>query len=81
MRAAAERVIVTLEDAEVAIAVVCESITRRWIDNPDNHIVVAGLDSAVDGVACLHRSGEVRLCYVAPDRQRVGIEVALPKPR
>jgi GNAT superfamily N-acetyltransferase len=93
----------TPDDAEVAVAVVRESITRLcvadhqndpltlelwlrnktpdnfalWIVNPDNHLVVAQLDSAIGGVACLHRSGEVRLCYVAPDRQRVGIGAAL----
>jgi GNAT superfamily N-acetyltransferase len=91
------------EDAEVAIAVVRESITRlcvadhendpftlepwlgnktadtfsRWIASPDNHIVVAELDSVIGGVASLHRTGEIQLCYVAPDRQRVGIGRAL----
>ncbi len=49
----------------------------RWIDDPDNHLVVAELDSAIGGVACLHRSGEVRLCYVAPGRQRLGMGAAL----
>ena len=49
----------------------------RWIADPDNHLVVAELDSAIGGVACLHRSGELRLCYVAPGRQRVGIGAAL----
>jgi GNAT superfamily N-acetyltransferase len=93
----------TLEDAEIAIAVVRESITRlcvadhendphtlepwlrnkttddfaRWIDGADNRVVVAELDSVVGGVAALHRSGEIRLCYVAPDRRHVGIGAAL----
>src|SRR3954451_20742802 len=49
----------------------------RWLDDPDNHVVVAELDAAISGVACLHRTGEVRLCYVAPDRQRAGIGAAL----
>jgi GNAT superfamily N-acetyltransferase len=49
----------------------------RWLANPDNHVVVGELDSAIGGVACLHRSGVVRLCYVAPGRQRVGIGAAL----
>jgi GNAT superfamily N-acetyltransferase len=93
----------TPEDAETAIAVVRDSITRlcvadhdndphtlepwlrnkttddfaRWIESADNHVVVAELDSMIRGVASLHRSGEIRLCYVAPDRQRVGIGAAL----
>jgi GNAT superfamily N-acetyltransferase len=92
-----------LEDTEVAIAVVRESITRlcvadhegdpltlepwlrnktadnfaRWIASVENHVVVAELDSVVGGVAAFHRSGEIRLCYVAPDRQHVGIGTAL----
>jgi GNAT superfamily N-acetyltransferase len=92
-----------LEDAESAIALVRESITRlcvadhendpvtldswlrnkttdnfaRWIADRDNHVFVAELDSAIGGVASLHASGEIQLCYVAPSRQRVGIGRAL----
>ena len=91
------------DDAEVAVAVVRDSITRlcvadhgndpvaldawlrnktadnfvRWVASADNHIVVAELDSAIGGVASLHRSGEIQLCYVAPSRQRVGVGTAL----
>jgi GNAT superfamily N-acetyltransferase len=91
------------EDAEVAIAVVRDSITRlcvadhrndpsalepwlrnktadnfvRWVDSADNHVVVAEIDSVVGGVASLRGSGEIQLCYVAPDRQRLGIGTAL----
>jgi GNAT superfamily N-acetyltransferase len=91
------------EDAEIAIAIVRDTITRlcvadhendpltlepwlqnktadnfaRWIASRDNHIVVAELDSAIGGVASLHRAGEIQLCYVAPDRQRAGIGSAL----
>jgi GNAT superfamily N-acetyltransferase len=93
----------TPDDAEVAIAVVRDSITRlcvadhgndpltlepwlqnktaenfaRWVDSAENHIVVAELDSAIGGVASLRRSSEIQLCYVAPDRQRLGIGTAL----
>ena len=92
-----------LADAEGAIAVVRESITKlcvadhendpvtlepwlrnktaesfaRWIERADNYLVVAELDSAIGGVAALHRSGEIRLCYVAPSSQRVGVGTAL----
>jgi GNAT superfamily N-acetyltransferase len=91
------------QDAEVAIEVVRDSITRlcvadhesdpvtlaswlrnktvetfvRWIASADNHIVVAELDSVIGGVASLHASGEIQLCYVAPSRQRVGVGTAL----
>lgn len=49
----------------------------RWIDNPENYVVVAERDSTIGGVGCLHRTGEVRLCYVAPGRQRLGMGTAL----
>ena len=91
------------EGANVAIAVVRDSITRlcvadhendpltlepwlrnktaddfaRWLDNADNHIVVAEFDSAIGGVASLRGNREIQLCYVAPDRQRLGIGTAL----
>jgi GNAT superfamily N-acetyltransferase len=91
------------EDAEIAVAVVRESITKlcvadhqndpatleswlgnkttdsfvRWIASPDEHLVVAELDSVIGGVASLHTSGEIRLCYVAPGRQRAGMGRAL----
>jgi GNAT superfamily N-acetyltransferase len=93
----------TPADAEIAAAVVRESITRlcvadhqndpvtlgswlgnktadsfvRWIASPDEHLVVAELDSVIGGVASLHTSGEIRLCYVAPERQRSGLGTAL----
>jgi GNAT superfamily N-acetyltransferase len=49
----------------------------RWVASADNHVVVAELDSVIGGVASLHASGEIQLCYVAPDRQRVGMGTAL----
>jgi GNAT superfamily N-acetyltransferase len=90
-------------DAESAIAIVRDSITRlcvadhandpltlepwlrnktadnfaRWLESADNHVVVAEIDSVIGGVASLHRSGELRLCYVAPGRQHVGMGRAL----
>jgi GNAT superfamily N-acetyltransferase len=48
-----------------------------WVDNSENHVVVAELDSAIRGIASVHRSGEIRLCYVQPGRQRLGIGAAL----
>jgi len=91
------------QDAEVAIEVVRDSITRlcvadhdndpvtlatwlqnktvetfvRWIASADNHIVVAELASVIGGVASLHTSGEIQLCYVSPSKQRIGVGTAL----
>lgn len=45
---------------------------RSWIANPDNHCVVAEQDGRVLGVGLLHRSGEIRLFYLAPEAQRKG---------
>jgi N-acetylglutamate synthase-like GNAT family acetyltransferase len=49
----------------------------RWIASADNHLVVAEIDTVVGGVASLHKSGEIQLCYVAPDRQHSGLGTAL----
>jgi GNAT superfamily N-acetyltransferase len=49
----------------------------RWLNNAENYVVVAELDSAILGVASVHNSGEIRLCYVRPGRQRFGIGAAL----
>lgn len=47
-----------------------------WIANPDNFCVVAKA-GIVAGVGLLHRSGEIRLFYLAPGCQRQGIGRAL----
>jgi len=44
-----------------------------WIANPDNYCVVEELDGTIQGVGLLHRSGELRLFYVAPGHERRGI--------
>ena len=44
-----------------------------WLADPDSRIVVAELEPAIAGVAAIHRSGEVRLCYVRPDATRLGV--------
>jgi len=46
---------------------------NRWCADPDTRLVVAQREAAIVGVAALHRSGEVRLCYVRPDRARSGV--------
>ena len=48
-----------------------------WIANPDNFCVVAASGEAIAGVGLLHRSGEVRLFYLAPGCQRQGTGRAL----
>jgi GNAT superfamily N-acetyltransferase len=44
-----------------------------WLANPDNFCVVAELDDRLSGVGLLHRSGEIRLFFLAPGTQRKGI--------
>src|SRR5688572_562826 len=48
-----------------------------WIASAESHVVVAELDSIVCGVGSLHTGGEIRLCYVQPGLQGVGIGRAL----
>jgi len=48
-----------------------------WLASDDNFCVIAEGDSQVLGVGLLHRSGEVRLCYLAPGAQRQGIGKAI----
>lgn len=43
---------------------------RSWISDPDNFCVVAEADGRVSGVGLVHRSGEIRLLYLAPGSQR-----------
>jgi GNAT superfamily N-acetyltransferase len=44
-----------------------------WVSNPDNFCVVEEVDGVIQGVGLLHRSGEVRLFYVAPEQLRKGL--------
>ena len=44
-----------------------------WIANPDNFCVVSESADCISGVGLLHRSGEIRLFYLAPGSQRQGI--------
>jgi GNAT superfamily N-acetyltransferase len=48
-----------------------------WLANGDNFCVVAEADRQMVGVGLLHRSGEIRLCYLAPGAQRKGIGKAI----
>jgi N-acetylglutamate synthase-like GNAT family acetyltransferase len=47
-----------------------------WVKNDENFCVVAQSDRLV-GVGLLHRSGEIRLCYVLPGMQGHGIGKAI----
>jgi GNAT superfamily N-acetyltransferase len=49
----------------------------RWQADPDNCLLVAEQAGSIRGVGCLHRSGEIRLCYVQPGFQRSGVGRAL----
>lgn len=48
-----------------------------WLSNPDNFCVVARLNNRLSGVGLLHRGGEIRLFFVAPDAQRHGVGKAI----
>ena len=49
----------------------------RWLADPDNFLVVAELAGAPCGVGSLHRSGDIRLFYVQPGKQGLGVGRAL----
>ncbi len=44
-----------------------------WIANPENFCVVEEVNGEVQGVGLVHRSGELRLFYVAPGHERKGL--------
>jgi GNAT superfamily N-acetyltransferase len=48
-----------------------------WLANDDNFCIVAEAGDDVAGIGLLHRSGEVRLFYLASDMQRQGIGKAI----
>jgi GNAT superfamily N-acetyltransferase len=50
---------------------------KSWLQNPDVHIVVAEQQSRLLGVGAIDATGRIRLLYVHPDCQRVGIGAAL----
>lgn len=49
----------------------------RWLADPSRYLVVALVEGTLSGVAALHRSGEIRLCYVKPGLTQIGIGRAL----
>ena len=48
-----------------------------WLVDADKYCVIAALDGPVCAVGLLQRSGEVMLCYVAPEAQKRGVGRAL----
>ena len=48
-----------------------------WLASDDNFCVVAEANDQIVGVGLLHRSGEIRLCYLAPGTQRKGVGKAI----
>jgi GNAT superfamily N-acetyltransferase len=48
-----------------------------WLADHDNRAVVALVDDRVAGVGLLHRSGEIRLFFIAPGMHRQGIGTAI----
>lgn len=50
---------------------------EQWLADSENRIVVAELSSTLCGVALLHSSGNIYLCYVLPGMQNHGVGRAL----
>ena len=50
---------------------------RSWLANAENFCVVAEQGDRLLGVGLIHRSGKIRLCYLAPGSQRQGIGRAI----
>jgi GNAT superfamily N-acetyltransferase len=50
---------------------------EAWVQNPENFCVLAELRDRIAAVGLLHNSGEIRLFYVAPGAQRLGIGGAI----
>lgn len=50
---------------------------REWIGAPSNHAVVAEVDGDIVGVAMMHESGEITLCYLVPEVRFTGKGKAL----
>src|SRR5258706_8288059 len=48
-----------------------------WLATEDNFCIVAETNDQIVGVGLLHRSGEVRLCYLAPGAQGQGLGKAI----
>ena len=48
-----------------------------WLATEDNFCIVAETNDQIVGVGLLHRSGEVRLCYLAPGAQGQGLGKAV----
>jgi len=48
-----------------------------WLSNTANFCAVAHLNERLSGVGLLHRAGEIRLFFVAPDAQRQGVGKAV----
>jgi len=50
---------------------------QQWLADPENFLVVAEVDSFLSGVGLIDVRGDLRLLYVSPGRQRLGIGRAL----
>ena len=48
-------------------------VFASWIYDSKNHVVVGIFEGELKGVGLIETSGDLRLCYVHPDRQRVGV--------
>ncbi len=50
---------------------------ERWLSAPGALVLVAEVDAFIRGVGMIHDSGEIRLCYVCPGFERMGLGRAI----
>jgi GNAT superfamily N-acetyltransferase len=50
---------------------------ERWLSAPGALVLVAEVDAVIRGVGMVHDGGEVRLCYVCPGFERIGLGRAI----
>jgi GNAT superfamily N-acetyltransferase len=50
---------------------------RRWIERPDNNLLVATEGDAILAAGCVTDSGEITLNYVSPDARFRGVSKAM----
>jgi GNAT superfamily N-acetyltransferase len=50
---------------------------RRWIERPDNNLLLAAEDDTILAVGCVTDSGEITVNYVSPDARFRGVSKAM----
>src|SRR5690606_2539541 len=50
---------------------------ERWLNAPGTLVLVAEVNAMIRGVGMIQDSGEIRLCYVCPGFERIGLGRAI----